>query len=65
MKFEITTTYKGQRKRALNTTMNTIKSHVLKQKWSPNQEIQFYLGIITCDPSIYTLCTIDHPNFLY
>ena len=25
------------------------------------EEIQFYLEIITCDPSIYT---IDHPKFI-
>ena len=31
-----------------------------RQKLS--SEIQFYLEIITCDPSIYT---IDHPKLLY
>ena len=33
----------------------------LRQKQSKETEIQFYLKIITCDPSVYT---IDHPKFI-
>ena len=33
---------------------------LLTQKRSSENEIQFYLEIITCDPSYYTM---DHPRF--
>ena len=34
--------------------------YLLRQKRSTEKEIQFYLEIITCNPSIYTM---DHPKF--
>ena len=35
--------------------------NLLRQKRSSEKEIQFYLEIITCNPSIYTM---DHPKFI-
>ena len=35
---------------------------LLRQNHSSEKEIQFFFGIITCDPSIYTT---DHPSLLY
>ena len=34
--------------------------YLLRQKQSQEKEINFYLEIITCDPSIYTM---DHPVY--
>ena len=34
--------------------------YFLRQKQSPEKEINFYLEIITCDPSIYTMFIVSN-----
>ena len=44
-----------------NTAFHQDLHCLLRQKQSSEKEIQFYLEIITCDPSIYTM---DHSTFI-
>ena len=45
----------------LNEAFHQGIPYLPRQNWLPQKEIQFYLEIITCDPTIYEM---NHPKFI-